>query len=92
MKKTPEQTSAELESYCDNLYDVASSAHDLRKRIEKLPFENHGIAEPVQRVRNLQNAALSLLELSRAIVGRLTLAEQKSTFETKIGARIKEGT
>jgi hypothetical protein len=74
-----------LEQVIDEGLDLRNEALSLTKRVEKLPFENLGFAEPIRSVGNLLTITHALIGLAHVIVTKSALMEKKA--ETEKGVR-----
>jgi hypothetical protein len=91
MAKTPKRiTDADLDPMSERCLDISQDARDLAAKVTKESFEDLGFTEPVRRAMTLQQAAASLVELSRVILMKVQLQEQKQVIETNLRARLDE--
>jgi hypothetical protein len=73
-----------LDRAIDEGLDLRSEALSLTKRIEKLPFENLGFAQPIRSVSDLLATARALVELAHVIATKGAIMEEKAETEKSV--------
>jgi hypothetical protein len=90
MARAKREPATELDTLIDRGQYLQQEAIQLAKQIEKIPFEERSINEPIRKANNLLSIAGRINDLARAILQKAALEEQRGEIERTLKARADE--